>query len=118
MAILAGCPGLEARILVDNEFAEEHVSWADRPKPHEVVKYVRALSGGNFGIWYSFTAPFPTDKPVAMKVIVDGQALDEPVHFDIDLKNHEGYTSLGPLFRDGEQSKLQRYHFSELKIGE
>jgi hypothetical protein len=50
MAILAGCPGLEARILVDNEFTEEHVSWADRPKPYEVVKYVRALSSGNFGI--------------------------------------------------------------------
>ena len=118
MAIIDEIPGLEVRVVVDEQALREYEDASAKVPSQIAERYVEAQDNAKFSIHYSFQPPFPADRPVSMIVTIDGQNLDEPVTHTFDLFKATGHTSTGAIARVGENWQVQKYCFSAIEVSE
>jgi hypothetical protein len=116
MAVIEDAPGLEVQVQVDGtplrEYLDRHATVSEAISE----SYIEAKSDSTFEIYYSFKAPFPSDRPVSMIIAIDGKDVDEPLIRPDELYNLDGHVSSGPISTDGRSWFTQAYRFSPLDI--
>ncbi|KAF2740601.1 hypothetical protein EJ04DRAFT_597545 [Polyplosphaeria fusca] len=119
MAILPTCPGLRVEIIVNGISIEEHKNPPPDPsQPKTLTTYVEVPSGTNFGIRYFFARTFPDNRAVSMKVAIDGNEIDEPMHHARDLHDKNGHFIDRMASYDGKRWYQQDFVFAALDIEE
>ena len=118
MAIIYEVPGVEVQIVVNGDPLQEYQDRDADIAPKAAECYVEAHSNAQYEIHYSFQAPFPGNRPVSMKVSVDGKDLDEPMIRPSELFDPKGHTSYGPVSQQAMRWVEQNYSFSEIDISE
>jgi hypothetical protein len=118
MAIIPRVPGVSASILVGGSSLAEH---DDKDCPVDITttaKFVEITAGTEFEIAYRFRAPFPTDRPVSVKILLDGKLIDEPLILAEHLRNVKGHVCSGAVSNDSEDGWCeQKFVFAKLPIG-
>jgi hypothetical protein len=118
MAVIDEVPGLEVRVVVNEQALREYEDPSAKVPSQITERYVEAQDNSTFRIHYSFQPPFPADRPVSMIVTIDGNNLDEPVTHPFDLFQATGHSSTGVIARVGENWQVQKYCFSAIEISE
>jgi hypothetical protein len=118
MAIISRVLGLSASLLVGGTALAEH---DDKDCPVDITttaKFVEVSAGTVFEILCRFRAPFPTDRPVSVKVLLDGKVVDEPLILAEQLRNVKGHVCSGAVSNDSEDGWCeQKFVFANLPIG-
>ncbi|CAO2658837.1 Nn.00g065600.m01.CDS01 [Neocucurbitaria sp. VM-36] len=117
MAVLDDVPGLNVEILVGGRPLHEYED-DEEASPKAVTKYVEAQSGAEFYLRSTFSAPFPTQYGVQMKVSVDGSSVRASYAKPEMLYKQHGYTQRGISYQENGQWFHRNYCFTPLSIVE
>ncbi|KAF2651342.1 hypothetical protein K491DRAFT_665706 [Lophiostoma macrostomum CBS 122681] len=119
MAVLPRVPGLSASILVKDTPLNEHDDKGCPVNLTTTAKFVEVTSGTEFEVWYRFSPPFPFDRPVSVKIVLDGKVVDEPLILASQLGKAKGHVCSGAVSNDTEDGWCeQAFVFADLEIGE
>jgi hypothetical protein len=115
-ALLDDVPGIEVQIVVQDHVLHEYQDRSAQVSAKTTERYMEAQFHAQFEIHYAFREPFPSDRPVAMIVTIDGKTVDEPLIRASELFEPQGHSSRGPISSIGLWWMVQKYCFSPIDI--
>ncbi|KAF1850027.1 uncharacterized protein K460DRAFT_326501 [Cucurbitaria berberidis CBS 394.84] len=117
MAVLDDVPGLKAEVIVDGRPLREYDD-DEETSSKAVTKYVEAQSGAEFAIRSVFSAPFPLQYGVEMKVSVDGDIYRRTYKCPDELYREGGHNQKGISYQEDGNWVRRYYRFTALSIVE
>jgi hypothetical protein len=119
MAILPGAPGFKVEVLVNGSVAQEY-SGDEVADPNTTTKYIEAISGAPFRVAYSINSEHSTTyvgEGVKVRVYLDGkEVFGRLIRAQPDFDGKRRYCN-GAENHYFQKSYLERFRFSEFKIG-
>lgn len=115
MAVLDDCPGLKVEICVGGRPLREYDDDDEEPAPKAITKYIEVQSGADFALLSTFSAPFPLQHGVQLRLCVDG-APELVYNLSADQLRC-CYIFEGIEYEQNGQWMQKNYRFTELSIG-
>jgi hypothetical protein len=112
MAVLPSCPGLSVKVMIGSRALREYEDPNGRSGATKVSKYIKLVTGLKFAVRVRFTAPFPTDQDVSVKISVDGKTILYDRVVSNDLYQQDGHLHEGPIVKRHGQTLRQGLRFA------
>jgi hypothetical protein len=116
MTMLDDCPGLCAKVYVDNMPLEEYTEDTEPETANMTTVYIRSKTGKQFAIRYSVGRPFSSRKDILAKVFLDGKWVASSLVRGQEIPHYRSIRIDSSLSRIGTKSFQQRFSFSPLSI--
>lgn len=121
MAILRSVSGLKVSVCVNKVPLEEYDADEDELPTNAITKYIEAVTGCNFEVYFTIFSPFAFARyDVVANLNVDGKYMDSFVIGQDEFYHRSGWTFTGKKTtnENGNHWFVQKFQFSQLNIGE
>jgi hypothetical protein len=117
MAILSDCPGLEVKIIANDQALAEYADAEVEDLPKTVTNFVEVNSGGAFKVHFSVSNYYTHKHGLCMDIILDGNKVVSALYAQGRLKKDGGHTRKGVMSKVRGKWHSAEFLFSEFAIG-